>query len=209
MSCSIPIEEKVNSIKLNTIKEINNISDVQIKVNIDQTYIIKGWIKTVRSSSSSLYFCKINDGSTPNDFQIILNDQNFSGKKLDEFSKRTQLGSFLKFIGKIVSSPAQGQKWEMIAEEFEIIGEVADNYPLSKGKINLETLRNYYHLRPRTNTFGSVFRLRSQIIFALHQFLQEKNGFLHIDPNVLTINECEGGAGVFPVPKKLTKTKLN
>lgn len=189
------------------IKEFQNINEINKNFKKDDNeketiFMIKGWVRTVRSSSSSFYFCKINDGSTPIDFQIILNNENFSIEKLDEFSKKTQVGSFLKFSGKMIESPAKGQKWEMIATHFDIIGDVAEGYPFSKGKINLETLRNYYHLRPRTNTFGSIFRIRSKIIFSIHEFLQKEKDFFHVDPNIITINECEGGAGVFQITEK-------
>ena len=185
--------------EFSTFLELNNFLNQNEPEN--QVFKIHGWIRTVRSSSASLYFCKINDGSTPKDFQIILNNDNFSNEQLDEFSKNALLGTFLKFSGHIIPSPAKGQKWEMVANEFQVIGQVSEGYPLSKGKINLDTLRNYYHLRPRTSTFGSVFRIRSNIMYSLHSFLQQK-GFLHLDPNILTINECEGGAGVFQVSEK-------
>lgn len=183
-----------------TLKDLMNASDL---VNCEKSYVrqVSGWVKTVRSSSATLYFCKINDGSTSKDFQIVLNTDNFSEDDLNEFSKKTQTGAFLKFEGYIVSSPAKGQKWEMNATSYEVIGDVADGYPLSKGKMNLDTLRNYYHLRPRTNTFSSVFRMRSNIIFSLHKFLHER-GFIHVDPNIITVNECEGGAGVFQITEK-------
>jgi len=81
---------------------------------------------------------------------------------------------------------------------YEIKGTVVESYPLAKSKMNLDTLREYIHLRGRTNTFGSVFRIRSSLMKLLHDFYHNE-GFLHLDPNIITINECEGGAGVFQV----------
>ena len=97
-----------------------------------------------------------------------------------------------------MSSPAKGQLYEMQLTDYNIVGSVENGYPLCKSRINLETLRNYYHLRSRTNVFGSVFRIRSTIIKLIHDFYHDQD-FLHLDPNILTINECEGGAGAFQV----------
>lgn len=89
----------------------------------------------------------------------------------------------------------------MIVDNYEINGHVDDKYPLAKSKINLDTLRNFINLRPRTNTFGSVFRIRSKLMKAVHDFHHNEN-FIHIDPNIITTNECGGGAGVFQLTEK-------
>ena len=157
-----------------------------------------GWVRTTRTSGSTLGFCNINDGSNVSGLQIIVSSDNFNEEKIDEFFKSVKIGCFLNCSGEMVESPAKGQKYEMMLHNYEIKGDVQEDYPLCKSKMNLDTLRNHIHLRNRTNTFGSVMRIRSSLMKILHDFYHER-GFLHLDPNIITTNECEGGAGVFQV----------
>lgn len=168
----------------------------QLEESFDNTklYSVYGWVRTCRTSSSSLGFCNINDGSNQVGLQIVISEE-FS-ENLPEFFKNAKVGAYLLCVGKMVNSPAKGQKYEMQLHQFKISGEVDDSYPLAKCKMNLDTLRHYYHLRARTNVFGSIFRIRSSLMKILHDFYHDKD-YLHLDPNVITINECEGGAGVF------------
>lgn len=159
---------------------------------------IYGWVRTVRSSSNILGFCVINDGSNVNGMQIVISSDFINEDKIASFFKNVNTGMFLNCTGNIILSPSKGQKYEMQLLDYEIKGTVEESYPLAKSKMNLDTLREYIHLRGRTNTFGSVFRIRSSLMKLLHDFYHNE-GFLNIDPNIITVNECEGGAGVFQI----------
>lgn len=159
-----------------------------------ELHSVSGWVRTCRTSSSSLGFCNINDGSNHKGLQIVISED-FS-ENISEFFRNVKVGTYLLCVGKMVESPAKGQKYEMQLHRFKISGDVDDSYPLAKCKMNLDTLRQYYHLRARTNVFGSVFRIRSSLMKILHDFYHDLD-YLHLDPNVITVNECEGGAGVF------------
>ena len=159
-----------------------------------------GWIRTVRSSGNGFSFCSLNDGSTPDCLQIIVQKDNDEDNTFDDFYENATTGCALRVEGHLIESPAKGQFVELVASNIFLEGKVQDSntYPIAKTKINLDTLRQICHLRPRTGIFGSIFRIRSMLTQATHQFYGSK-GFLHLDPNVISINECEGGAGVFTV----------
>ena len=161
-------------------------------------YTSYGWARTCRTSGTVLGFCNLNDGSNPEGLQIVLSNKIMKESNIEHFFQNVNTGTFLNCTGRMVNSPAKGQQYEMQLHQYEIIGGVDSSYPLSKNRINLETLRNYYHLRARTSTFGSIFRIRSSLMKILHDFFHSL-GYLHLDPNILTINECEGGAGAFQV----------
>ena len=159
--------------------------------NIDDNVESNGWISTCRKQKN-LCFIKCNDGSCPEGIQLIV-------ENLDIDTTLLQTGTSITFKGKLVDSPAEGQKVEVKVTELKVLGKTdPEEYPLAKTRMSLDTLRNLLHLRSRTSTFGSVFRIKSEISFATHLFFKE-NGYLHLDPNVMTVNECEGGAGVFQV----------
>lgn len=159
---------------------------------LDKNIVIQGWVTTSRSQKD-LIFVKLNDGSHPDGIQIIINNNK---------NEKYPTGSSMEVTGTLVKSPAEGQLFEVVASNINILGECnSDTYPLSKSKMSLDYLRNYNHLRFRTSTFGSVFRIKSAISHATHKFYEMK-GYLHLDPNIMTINECEGGAGVFQVTEK-------
>jgi len=152
---------------------------------------VSGWVQTTRSQKD-MTFIKLNDGTHAEGIQVVVNNSN----------NKYTVGTSLEVRGQLVESPAQGQLFELVADEIIVLGMAEPSeYPLSKGKMSLDYLRNYQHLRARTNTFGCVFRIKSAISQATHRFYEEE-GFLHLDPNILTINECEGGAGVFQVTEK-------
>lgn len=182
-------------------KNNENKENIDPSVFIKQEKNISGWVRTVRTSSQNFAFCLINDGSDVSGLQIILNNQELKQELIEEFIKNVQIGTFIECNGYIIQSPAKGQKYEMILKLYNIRGKVDEKYPLSKSKINLDTLRNYYHLRGRTNTFGSVFRIRSALMKYTSQFFDQHN-FLHLDPNIITINDCEGGGEAFKVTEQ-------
>ena len=152
---------------------------------IDTDLIVNGWVLSVRSQKG-LSFIKLNDGSNTNGIQLV-----YEGDEI-----KISLGSSISAQGVLVRSPAKGQPYELKTNNITIIGSSPDDYPLCKGKLPLDYLRKYAHLRARTSSFSSIFRIKSAISHATHCFFREK-GFLHINPNIITVNECEGGAGVF------------
>ena len=153
-----------------------------------------GWITTCRKQKN-MCFIKCNDGSCPQGIQLILEDLDFDYSLL-------QTGTSIKASGVLVESPAAGQDIEVKVSKIKVFGKTdPEEYPLAKTRMNLDTLRSHIHLRPRTSTFGSVFRIKSAISYGTHEFFN-KAGYLHLDPNIITINECEGGAGVFQVTEK-------
>jgi len=161
----------------------------------DTIITVNGWIQTVRTQKD-LTFMKINDGSNAEGVQLIV-DSNLEEK--DGNINELNIGSSVKATGILVKSPANGQPYEILVKKLKVLGIAPmSEYPLSKGKLPLDYLRNYAHLRMRTQTFGSVFRIKSSISIATHEFYKSK-GFLHINPNIITVNECEGGAGVFQI----------
>lgn len=162
---------------------------------LDTSVTVNGWIQTVRTQKD-LKFIKLNDGSNASGVQLIV-DSNLEEKNgnTDEIN----IGSSIRATGTVVKSPAEGQPYEILVKKLEVLGLAPiSEYPLSKGKLPLDYLRNYAHLRTRTQTFGSVFRIKSGISNATHEFFKSK-GYLHVNPNIVTINECEGGAGVFQI----------
>lgn len=168
---------------------------------IGKTLTVSGWVRTVRTSESTFGFCLINDGSNISGLQIIISKEFMDESKVIDFLKNTKTGFSIKCTGKMVESPAKGQDVEMQMTEYEIYGNVGEGYLLSKNRVNFDTLREYSHLRVRTNAFGSIFRIRNVLSMAVHEFYQDL-GYLHLDPNVITVNECEGGAGVFQLTEK-------
>lgn len=173
---------------------INEINDTHLNTELK----LNGYVSTIRNQKD-LTFIKLIDGSCANGIQLVSEN---------EISDKVCTGISVSVTGKLIESPAQGQKYELQIKELLVIG-TAENYPLSKGKISLNLLRTMQHLRFRTNTFGSVFRIKSAISFATHFFFNEQN-YLHLDPNIITTNECEGGAGVFQVSEHdITKLPKN
>lgn len=160
---------------------------------------INGWLRTVRKQKN-LHFMSINDGSTSKCLQVICDLDN-TDESLKEKFKNLLTGYCLTVSGIMVESPAKGQDIEMQLKKMVVNGSVDESYPFAKTRMNLETIRNYQHLRCRTKAFGCIFRIKSSITHATHDFYR-KEGYLHLDPNVITTNECEGGAGVFQVTEK-------
>jgi asparaginyl-tRNA synthetase len=156
--------------------------------------LVKGWVRTKRASKG-LCFVEINDGSCLRNIQAV-SDENMP--KYAIFADLTT-GSSVAITGKLIDSPAKGQKYEIQAKDIEIYGKAdADEFPLQKKGHSFEFLREIAHLRPRTNTFGAVFRLRNALAFAIHKFFQER-GFLYIHTPIITGNDCEGAGQMFRV----------
>ena len=176
-----------------TIKQILT-NDKSIILN--KIYTINGWVKTCRTSNAHFAFCLVNDGSNVSGIQIIISEEFTDIVKVTTFIQNVKVGCSIQCVGRLVESPAKGQSFELQLHDFTIYGNVEDGYLLSKNRITMDKLRDYSHLRIRTNAFSSIFRIRNKLMMTIHTFYQNL-GFLHLDPNIITINECEGGAGVF------------
>ncbi len=175
-------------IKRSKIKELLTSESFNLEV------LIKGWVRT-RRGSKSVAFVAVNDGSTIHNIQVVIDLQDFNE---DEMKKITT-GSSLAVKGILVQSMGKGQNVEIQAKEINVYGTAEpDSYPLQKKGHTLEFLRKIAHLRPRTNTFGAVFRVRHGLSYAIHKFFHEK-GFQYIHTPIITGSDCEGAGEMFKV----------
>jgi asparaginyl-tRNA synthetase len=157
---------------------------------------VMGWVRTKRESKGGFSFVEINDGSCLGNLQVIASDQLPNYR--DEVVK-IQTGSSIKVAGTLVASPGKGQRVELKAEKIEVLGWADQElYPLQKKRHSFEFLRSIAHLRPRTNTFGAVARVRNALSMAVHIFFQER-GFLYIHTPIITGSDCEGAGAMFKV----------
>ena len=161
---------------------------------IGQRVSVKGWVRT-RRGNKNVQFVALNDGTTIKNIQIVVSLERFTEEEL----KPITTGSSLHVEGELVPSQGKGQTCEIQAESIEIYG-TADpaTYPLQKKGHTLEFLREKAHLRPRTNTFGAVLRVRSTLAFAIHKFFNEK-GFFYLNTPLITASDCEGAGAMFQV----------
>ena len=155
---------------------------------------VKGWVRT-RRGNKHIQFVALNDGSTINNLQIVIDLERFSEEQL----KPITTGSSLCVIGTLVASQGKGQSYEVQAEEIEVYGTAdSEDYPLQKKGHTLEFLREKAHLRMRTNTFGAVFRIRHHLAFAIHKFFNDK-GFFYLHTPLITSSDAEGAGEMFQV----------
>ncbi len=154
----------------------------------------KGWVRT-RRGNKHVQFVQLNDGSSVNNIQVVLDMTRFT----DEQLRPVTTGSSVRVTGKLVESMGKGQTSEIQADTIELYG-TADpaTYPLQKKGHSLEFLREIAHLRPRTNFFGSVLRIRSSLAFAIHKFFN-KRGFYYFHTPLITASDCEGAGAMFQV----------
>ena len=166
---------------------------------IDKTVEVAGWVRTVRDSKT-FGFIELNDGSFLNNLQIVFTD------KLSNFTEvcKVTISSTLIVKGTIVKTENAKQLFEMQANSVEIFNLADSSYPLQKKRHSFEYLRTVAHLRPRTNTFSAVFRVRSVAAFAIHEYFQ-KNGYVYLNSPIITCADCEGSAEMF----KLTTLDLD
>lgn len=174
--------------------------------------IVSGWIQQYRNQTE-VCFITVNDGTCANGIQIVFSKNNnktiteqFNSKSnIEEQINKLNVGCYITLSGVLVNSPAKGQEFEVKLNEILKYSQCDIlSYPLKKN-VKLDTLRQLCHLRGRTKTFGCVFRIRNTIMYETHNYFQ-KHGYLHLDPNIITTNECEGGAGVFTVTELLSDT---
>ena len=172
-----------------TVKELYRNTDKYI----DQTIEVGGWVRSVRDSKT-FGFIVVNDGSFFETLQVVYHDT------MDNFAEISKLnvGAAIIVKGKLVATPQAKQKFEIQAEEVFVEGPSAPDYPLQKKRHSLEFLRTITHLRPRTNTFQAVFRVRSLCAYAIHQFFQER-GFVYVHTPLITGSDCEGAGEMFQV----------
>ncbi|MDH6358098.1 asparagine--tRNA ligase [Parabacteroides sp. PF5-9] len=158
------------------------------------TVNVRGWVRT-RRGSKQVNFIALNDGSTINNVQIVVDVDQLG----EEFLKPITTGACISVNGLLVESQGKGQSAEIQATEIEIYG-TADpaTYPLQKKGHSMEFLREIAHLRPRTNTFGAVFRIRHHMAIAIHQFFHDK-GFFYFHTPIITASDCEGAGQMFQV----------
>lgn len=156
--------------------------------------VVCGWVKTIRDSKS-LGFIEINDGSCFKNLQVVFEDSKVSNFK--EVCKYN-VGSAIVVTGNIVLTPGAKQPFEIHASEISLEGASTPDYPLQKKRHTLEFLRGIAHLRPRTNTFSAVFRVRSVAAYAIHKFFNER-GFVYAHTPLITGSDCEGAGEMFHV----------
>lgn len=171
---------------------IKTLQDKAISMK-DEIVLLEGWIRTNRNQKE-FGFISLNDGSTVNNVQVVY-DKNL--ENFDEVSKY-RVGVAIKVYGKIVLTPNQKQTFEILAQKVILEGDCPENYPIQPKRHTREFLREQAHLRPRTNLFNAVFRVRSLLAFAIHEFFQ-KDGFVYVNTPIITASDCEGAGQMFRV----------
>ena len=160
---------------------------------INQEIKVGGWVRTVRVSKG-VGFIEINDGSFFKNLQVVFNNNLPNFLEVEKLS----IGSSIEVRGRLIESPAAGQSFELSAQEVIIINQAAADYPLQKKGHSFEFLREIAHLRSRGNTFSAIFRLRSVLSYAIHQFFQEQ-GFSYVHTPIISGSDCEGAGEMFTV----------
>src|SRR5881398_1520553 len=184
-------------------------SPTSVKDALNQTapvapILVQGWVRT-RRDSKDFSFIELNDGSSLRNLQIIARNSLSNYAAL----QRLITGASILVRGALVASQGKGQNWEVVADDVTIVGASDDSYPLQKKGHTPEFLREIAHLRPRSNLFGCVFRVRSRLAFAIHQFFHER-GFVYVHTPIITGSDCEGAGELFRVTtidaKKVPRT---
>lgn len=180
--------------------EIKQLVQVSLQEGETRDVTVKGWVRTKRGNKH-VAFIALNDGTCVHSLQVVAElqtEENPNGFG-DELMKKITTGACLCVEGKLVRSMGKGQNVEIQASKIEVYGEAnPDEYPLQKKGHSLEFLREIAHLRPRTNTFGCVLRLRHAMAYALHQFYHDR-GFVYLHTPIITGSDCEGAGEMFQV----------
>ena len=169
------------------------VRDVLTMKTVSGNVLVKGWIRTIRSSKN-FSFIELNDGSCLKNIQIIADE---TLKNYSDIESLTT-GSSISASGKIVPSLGKGQDMEIQADDIFVFQKAPDSYPLQKKRHSDEYLRTIAHLRPRSNKYGAMFRIRSQVSILIHDFFQKK-GFYYIHTPIITGSDCEGAGELFRV----------
>ena len=167
--------------------------DLLKRTDIGAQVNVKGWVRT-RRGSKQVNFVAINDGSTIYNVQVVVDVEKFDAEML----KQITTGACLSVNGILAESVGSGQAVEIQATEIEILGACDNSYPLQKKGHSMEFLREIAHLRPRTNTFGAVFRIRHNMAYAIHKYFHDK-GFFYFHTPLITASDCEGAGQMFQV----------
>ena len=161
---------------------------------VGQSVCVKGWVRTKRGNKA-VSFIALNDGSTIHNIQIVADNDKFETSLLSKITT----GASLSIIGELVASQGKGQSVEIQASEIEVLGTAdPETYPLQKKGHSLEFLREIAHLRPRTNTFGAIYRMRHEMSMAIHTYFHER-GFYYFHAPLITASDCEGAGQMFQV----------
>ncbi|MDO4771034.1 asparagine--tRNA ligase [Porphyromonas sp.] len=179
---------------MQAMKRLRIVDIVKDAEKIGSIVNVKGWVRTKRGSKH-VAFIALNDGSCIHNLQIVVETEKFD----EELLKKITTGAAINVVGRLVESQGKGQAVEMVADSIELYG-TADplTYPLQKKGHTMEFLREIAHLRPRTNTFGAVFRIRHNMAIAIHSFFHEK-GFYYFHTPIITASDCEGAGQMFKV----------
>lgn len=162
---------------------------------LPQINMVRGWVRTHRQSKSVSFF-DLNDGTSIKGLQVVIAPET---KGYQDVAAKITTGASVVVFGVMKESPAKGQKYEFHASEVKLIGESdAETYPLQKKGHTLEFLREHLHLRPRSNTFGAIARIRSRAAFAVHQYFQERD-FYYLTSPIISTSDCEGAGAMFRV----------
>jgi asparaginyl-tRNA synthetase len=171
-----------------------NIKKILSFTEFDCEIIVKGWVRT-RRGSSNVSFVALNDGSTIKNLQIVIENDNFDTNVI----KLITTGACISVEGTLVKSQGSGQTCEVLAKKIEVLGESnADKYPIQPKAHTMEYLRENAHLRPRTNTFGAIFRTRHALAYAIHKYFND-NGFFYWHSPIITASDAEGAGQMFHV----------
>jgi len=165
---------------------------VEDAVPVDSEITVLGWVRTVRISKS-VAFVQINDGSCMANIQAVVGEPDKT-----PVLQGLLTGASVRVRGKLVPSQGKGQKYEVAVHSLEMIGQADASYPLQPKRHSFEFLREVAHLRPRTNTFGAVYRTKSRLAFAVHKFFQDR-GFYYIHTPLITASDAEGAGDLFRV----------
>ena len=171
-----------------------DIRDLYKNSYIDKEITISGWVKNHRKQAH-FGFIDLSDGTSFKTLQVVYDD---SLECFEEVTK-LKLGAAITARGKLIESPKEGQEFELVLSSFVLEGDCADDYPLqAKGRPTREFLREIAYLRPRTNLFNAVFRVRSVAAYAIHKFFQD-NGYVYFHAPLITASDCEGAGQMFQV----------
>ncbi len=169
------------------------VADILLSEAEVESLVVQGWVRTKRESKEFV-FLEINDGSCLKNLQAIVDAATVGFELMD----RIGTGAAVSLTGALVESPGQGQKWELKARELQLLGEADATYPLQKKRHTDEYLRTIAHLRPRTNKFGALNRIRAELSYGVHQFFREQ-GFFNVHAPIITGSDCEGAGEMFQV----------
>ncbi|MFK7737170.1 MAG: asparagine--tRNA ligase [Pirellulaceae bacterium] len=171
------------------------VSDARNADNVGQEAEVRGWVRTRRDSKGGFSFIEINDGSCFANLQIIADGEL---ENYESVITSLSVGSSIVAKGTLKASEGKGQATELQASEVRLIGDAPSDFPLQKKRHSFEKLREWAHLRPRTNSFGALTRVRNRLAYSVHQFFQDE-GFYYVNTPIITASDCEGAGQMFRV----------